>query len=131
MPPKDGTALKPVKLFRREPPREFVEGLLREMGFIGFSDLRWFSRDEIRLEKMDEWLPELEAYYLPCKARRFIHNWTETSVLTIMRHVLHVHGYTLQKEERLYKGAKQMLYQIQPVTSRVDLSGVSLQVDFF
>lgn len=100
------------------------------MGFLGFGDLRWFSRDEISLEGMEEWLPELEAYYLPCKAKRFLHDWVEGSVITVMRHVLHVHDYTLQKEERLYKGVKQTLYQIQPVRASLDLSGVSLEVTF-
>ena len=121
---------KPVKLFRKEPPREFVEGLLRRMGFLGFGDLRWFSRDEIRLDTLEEWLPELESYYLPCKAKRFLYEWADGSVITVMRHILHVHDYTLQKEERLSKGVKQMLYQIQPIRARVDLSGVSLQVSF-
>ena len=121
---------KPIKLFRKEPPREFVEGLLRRMGFLGFGDLRWFSRDEIHTESIEEWLPELEAYYLPCKARRFLHEWTPGSVITVLRHVLHVHDYTLQKEERLYKGSKQMLYQIQPIRASLDLSGASLLVSF-
>lgn len=121
---------KPVKLFRKDPSREFVETLLRHLGFIGLADLRWFSRDEIRTDTIEEWLPELEAYYLPCKARRFLHDWSDGSVITVMRHVLHAHDYTLQKEERLYKGVKQTLYQIQPIRGSVDLSGVSLQVSF-
>ena len=120
----------PVKIFRRPPAREYVEEILRAMGFLGFHDLRWFSRDEIRVDNLDDWLPELESYYLPCKAKRFLHTWSEASVLTVMRHILHVHDYTLQKEERLYKGVKQTLYQIQPIKAQVDLSGVSLQVDF-
>jgi hypothetical protein len=128
MPP--ASSGKPIKMFRKEPSREFVDGILKEFGFLGFHDLRWFSKDEIRLSTIDEWLPTLEAYYLPCKAKRFIHNWTNGSVLTIMRHLLHCHGYTLQKEERLYKGVKQMLYQIQSGHSIQDLSGTSLQVDF-
>jgi hypothetical protein len=44
--------------------------------------------------------------------------------------MLHCHDYTLEKEERLYKGVKQMLYQIQSSHSLQDLSGASLQVDF-
>jgi len=121
---------KPVKIFRKDPPVEFMTRVLKEMGFIGVNDLRWFSKEEIRLGTLDDWLPELESYYLPCKAARFIHAWTDMSILTVMRHILHCHGYTLQKEERLYKGAKTMLYQIQPIQSRMDLSGASLQVDF-
>jgi len=121
---------KPVKLFRKEPSHDFVESLLKEMGFLGFHDLRWFSRDEIRLTTMDNWLPDLESYYLPCKAKRFLHKWSDGTPITILRHILHSHGYDLQKEERLYKGGKTMLYQIQPSQSQLDLSGTILQVDF-
>jgi hypothetical protein len=121
---------KPIKLFRKEPPRDFVESILREMGFLGFHDLRWFSKNEIRLDTLDEWLPLLEAYYIPCKAKRFIHTWSDVSPITILRHILHLHNYSLEKEERLYRGEKTMLYQIQPCQSVLDLSGAILQVDF-
>jgi hypothetical protein len=121
---------KPVKLFRKEPPREFVEEILGHMGFLGFHDLRWFSKDEIRVSTLDEWLPALEAYYLPCKAERFIHRWSSASVVTVLRHILHSHGYHLEKEERLYNGRKTFLYQIQSATAFKDLSGASLEVTF-
>ena len=124
-------ATKPIKLFRKEPSRDIVEYILHEVGLLGFHDLRWFSRDEIKLDTLEIWLPEIESYYLPCKAKRFIHNWSPLSIITILRHLLHVHAYKLEKEERLYKGVKQMIYQIQSVNSSYDLSGTSLQVDFF
>lgn len=123
-------AHKPVKIFRKEPDRPTAEYFLREMGFLGFHDLRWFCKGEIRTETLTDWLPTLESYYIPCKAKRFIHNWTDTTLITILRHILHLYGHTLQKEERLYKGEKTMLYQIQPYKSQVDLSGAILQVDF-
>jgi len=122
---------KPIKLFRNEPTRDVVEYVLRSVGLLGFHDLRWFSRDEIKVDNLEIWLPEIESYYLPCKAKRFIHAWSSHSIITILRHLLHLHGYTLQKEERLYKGVKQMIYQIQSINSFYDLSGASLQVDFF
>ncbi len=121
---------KPIKLFRKEPPKEVVEDVLRQVGLLGLHDLRWFSRDELRLDSLDDWLPTIESYYIPCKASRFIHNWSPITIITILRHLLHAHGYTLQKEERLYKGVKQMLYQIQSQHSFYDLSGVSLEVNF-
>ena len=121
---------KPVKLFRQEPPLAFVEEILGHMGFIGFHDLRWFSKDEIRVATLDDWLPTLEAYYLPCKAERFIHTWGPLSIITVLRHILHSHGYHLQKEERLYNGRKTFLYQIQSATAFKDLSGASLEVTF-
>jgi hypothetical protein len=121
---------KPIKLFRKEPSREFIESVLREMGFLGFHDLRWFSKDEIQLGSMEEWLPLLESYYIPCKAKRFIHRWTDVTPITLLRHILHLYNHRLEKEERLYKGEKTMLYQIQPCRSVHDLSGAILQVDF-
>jgi len=121
---------KPIKLFRNEPSKEVVESVLKSVGLLGFHDLRWFSRDEIKLDSLEMWLPEIESYYLPCKAKRFIHKWSSHSIITILRHLLHLHGFTLQKEERLYKGIKQMIYQIQSINSFYDLSGTSLQVDF-
>jgi predicted ferric reductase len=125
-----GSVRTPIKIFRKEPPREFVEEILRHLGFIGFHDLRWFSKEEARLNTIDEWLPTLESYYLPCKAARFIHKWSPTSIITILRHILHSQGYDLQKEERLYNGHKTMLYQIQSAVSFKDLSGASLEVSF-
>ena len=122
---------KPIKLFRKEPSKELVERILQEVGLLGFHDLRWFSRDEIKLDTLEIWLPEIESYYIPCKAKRFIHNWSPISIITILRHLLHAHEHTLEKEERLYKGVKQMIYQIQSINSHYDLSGASLQVDFF
>ena len=121
---------KPIKMFRKEPPREFVEEILLHMGFIGFHDLRWFARTEIRTSNLEEWLPHLESYYLPCKASRFIHKWSAGSIITVLRHILHSHEYHLQKEERLYNGHKTFLYQIQSTTAFTDLSGASLEVTF-
>ena len=121
---------KPIKIFRQEPARDYVDGILRELGLLGFHDLRWFSLDELSLKTLDDWLPELESYYLPCKAKRFLHEWTPASILTVLRHTLQCHAYHLVKEERLYKGLKQTLYQLQPLNSLTDLSGASLQVDF-
>lgn len=121
------------KLFRREPPRELVDEVLRACGLrAGIADLRWFTRDELVLTGAEEWLMALEPYYLPCKARRFLHaeELSGARAVTVLRHILEPHGYGLVSQERLYAGAKQALYQIQPTNSFKDLSGVSLTVEF-
>jgi hypothetical protein len=122
----------PLKIFRREPPKEFVERILRSVGLIyGFSDLRWFSSQELALETLEEWIFELEAYYLPCKARRFFVEPVDGGrVIVLLRQILKPHGYGLEAVERVYKDTKQTLYQIQPVAWQMDLSGASLTVDF-
>jgi len=119
------------KLFRSLPPRDLVETILRSSGLLGLHDLRWFSKDELKTVEQEEWLPILYPYYLPCKAKRFLHDALDNSrLITILRHVLRPHGYDLSVQERLYRDQKQSLYQIQPIHSFRDLSGVSLEVDF-
>jgi len=119
------------KLFRQIPPKEMIEVILRSLGLLGFHDLRWFSKDELTISQQEEWLPGLYPYYLPCKAKRFLYAEIDNNhIITIMRHILRPHGYDLHVQERLYRDQKQSLYQIQPIHSFKDLSGVSLEVDF-
>ena len=119
------------KLFRLSPPKEFVEDILRNLGLIGLHDLRWFTKEELTLDSQEEWLPLLYPYYLPCKARRFMMDLLDANrLITILRHILRVHGYDLSVEERLYRDEKHSLYQIQPIHSFQDLSGASLEVNF-
>ena len=123
------------QLFRKQPPREFAEDILRLVGLSsGFSDLRWFSAEEIRLDTQEAWLPVLEPYYLPCKARRFFEGRGELDgqrVITLMRHVLSCYGYCIKAQERMYKNKKATLYQIQPVNPFHDIdSKKEIEVSF-
>jgi len=119
------------KLFRKEPSKELVDSILRATGLIGMEDLRWFTKEELSITQYEDWLPQLEPYYLPCKASRFLHGEMDHSkLITIFRHILRPHGYDLHVQERLYKDHKHSLYQIQPDNPYRDLSGTSLTLDF-
>jgi len=119
------------KLFRKEPPKELVEQILRSTGLLGLHDLRWFTKEELVLENHEEWLPLLQPFYLPCKAKRFLDTTLDTNrLITILRHCIRVHGYDLSVQERLYKDKKHSLYQLQPTQSYKDLSGSTLEVSF-
>lgn len=119
------------KLFRKEPPKELVDSILRASGLLGMIDLRWFTRDELVLIGYEEWLPTLEPYYLPCKASRFLYGEMDCAkLITIFRHILRPHGYDLHVQERLYRQHKHTMYQIQPTNPFRDLSGASAFVEF-
>ena len=119
------------KLFRVIPPKDFVETILRAAGLLGLHDLRWFSKDELVATTQDDWLPLLYPDYFPCTAKRFLTDQLDGArLITVMRHILRPHGYDLHVQERLYRDQKQSLYQIQPIHSFRDLSGVSLEVFF-
>ena len=109
----------PKHLFRAVPPKELVEQSLRRCGLLGLHDLRWFSKEELSLEGFEEWLVEVEPYYLPCKARRFFYarrglGAPAELLITVLRHLVSAHDYKLNTQERLYKDVKQTLYQIVP-----------------
>jgi hypothetical protein len=119
------------KLFRKEPPKELVEQILRATGLLGLHDLRWFTKDELVMDTQEEWLPLLHPFYLPCKAKRFLDAALDGNrLITVLRHCIRHHGYDLSVQERLYKEKKHSLYQLQPLKSSKDLSGATLEVTF-
>jgi len=100
-------------MFRKQPPLELVERVLRCCKLNGLDDKRWFSKEDIPLETLDEWLPFVEPYYLPCKAERYLHGTlTQGNVITILRHILKSNDIELKTQERVVNGKKTTLYQV-------------------
>ncbi len=101
------------RMFRKQPPLELVERVLRCCKLNGLDDKRWFSKEDIPLETLDEWLPFVEPYYLPCKAERYLHGTlTQGNVITILRHILKSNDIELKTQERVVNGKKTTLYQV-------------------
>jgi len=119
------------RLFRKIPSEEFVNEILEQLKLQGLQEKRWFTKDELYMETVDEWLPLLEPYYIPCKAKRFLLNITSSRVITILRHILHPLGYDLRTQERMYKLQKTTMYQIYTMNEPIaDLSANEMIVDF-
>jgi hypothetical protein len=118
------------KLFRKPPPLEFVNDILVSLKLQGLSDRRWFTRDELCIDSLDEWLPILEPYYIPCKAKRFLTAVDNSRLITILRHILEPLGYDLKTQEKMYKMQKVTMYQIFTEQKTQDLSMNEMRVDF-
>jgi hypothetical protein len=113
-----------VSLFREKPPIELVGHILRHMGFEnGILDSRSFTKDDLKEETAEEWLPMLEPYYLPCKAKRFLEYLTRDKYVTIIRHLLRIHNFDLRTQERLVGGVKRTHYRIEPQTPSFNSKG--------
>lgn len=122
---------KTNRLFRQLPPRALVEEILTHLKLHGLSESRWFSKDELNLTTLDEWIPLLEPYYLPCKAKRFLTEIDSSRTITIIRHILNPLQYELRTQERMYKLQKMTMYQIYSLhVNTVDLSANRLCVAF-
>ena len=107
------------KLFRTLPPLPLVERVATAFGLTNLEDTTWFSKQSLMLPKLEELLPELEPYYIPCKAKEFIHPpLTQARGLTILRQLFHIHELHLTAAERTCAGVKGMWYQIAPTAVR-------------
>ena len=102
-----------VSMFRKIPPLEVVENVLRTLKLTGLNDKRWFSKEDLPQDSLDEWLPTLQPYYLPCKAERYLSGeMTRSRMITVIRHILKAHEIELKVQERVVSGKKVTLYQV-------------------
>ena len=118
------------KLFRELPPLDVLVLMLNELGFTGLTDTKLFCAEELVLNSIESWVPILEPYYLPCKAKRYFDRIDARRVITIIRHVLPFYGYRLQCYERLHLGKKRTVYQIYPATPHILGQGEEIRVMF-
>jgi len=118
------------KLFRELPPLDTLTTALQELGFTGLTDTKLFCAEELKLDSLSSWAPLLEPYYLPCKAKRYFDHLDSRRVITILRHILPLHGYGLNSYERLHLGKKRTVYQIHAATPRMLGQGEDICVMF-
>lgn len=101
----------PSKIFRTNPPQELVEAFLSCAKLHGLQDSTWFTKSCINLPQLEELLPQLEPYYLPCKAKEYVHTpLTPSRGILILRHILSTCGVRLERSTSSVKGD---WYQIQ------------------
>ena len=111
-------------LFRAKPPIDLVNNILKSMGLdSGITESRAFTKDDLRDDRIEEWLPELESYYIPCKARRFLDSLTRDKFVTVIRHMIRVHNFELRAQEKVFAGVKKTQYRIEPRTPSFSAKG--------
>ena len=77
---------------------------------------------------------ELSVYYLPCKARKYLNGLTEKTIITLLRQLVKLYGYTLNSCEKYNRGVKHIIYPTtltsNPYTVPVqDADGIPTQDD--
>lgn len=106
------------QLFRELPPQDVCERVLHAFGLQSFNDPTYFSRKDLDAIKCVEMMrtlkDDLAQYYLPCKARTYLNDLNNKNVITILRQLCRLYGYSVQSREKYIKGDKFIIYQIIP-----------------
>ena len=102
------------KIFRENPPIDIINEVLACSGLRGINDSTAFSRGSIHVEVMESILPELEPYYVPCKADVYIiPPLTQARGIVIIRQLLKNAKIHLISEERSTNSVKEIWYYIE------------------
>lgn len=113
------------QVLRKVPPIELVEQLFQACSLVNLQDSKWFSKTSVNLLQVELLLPILEPYYIPCKAKEFLHQkLTPIRAITILRHLCKAHDIHLTAAERTCAGVKGTWYQLTPTTAQ------SITIDF-
>lgn len=111
--------MKFLQLFCDIPSEEFLIQLLKCYGVQNLNDFHEFNKGDlvelITVEKLNELIPELILYYLPCKAKIYLNDITEKRAITILAQFLKLFDYKLLREEKIINKKKIIFYRIQKI----------------
>ena len=99
-------------LFRKIPPWAIV---LKVLTMLHISTIfpTTFQRQDILLDESVHAVAELESYYIPCKAKRFLEVTDQSRWVTIFRQILLPHGYCIVSKETTRNSKKAIFYTIE------------------
>jgi hypothetical protein len=106
-------------LFRQIPPWSLVVEILDMLGLSKYPPYT-FQRDEICIDQSIDAVSLLEPYYVPCKAAQFLSHTDKKRWITILRHILECHRWSLIGKETTRNKKKAIIYSIQKVNNTME-----------
>lgn len=103
---------QPDYLFSEIPSLKVVEDWL---GRLKILKGHVFGEEGFNFDTFEEILLEVEPYYYPCKAKKYLHREHKMStILTVLRQLVKPHGLTFRTHERLVYRKKYYEYYLVP-----------------
>ena len=107
------------QLFKNTPSIELASNMVKYIGLKDLQDPRFFSKQDMHcnntVKKIKEnLLAELKKIYIKCKAKSYLTDLDEKSVLTILRQILRVHNLRLISRSKCIRGNRHQQYRILP-----------------
>ena len=111
--------MKYLQLFCEIPSEICLIQLLKCYGVQNMNDTHEFNKGDLielkTVDKLNDFIPELIMYYLPCKAKIYLNDITEKRAITILSQFLKLHDYKLLREEKIINKKKIIFYRIQKI----------------
>lgn len=110
------------QLFQQVPGEEFLKILLNCYGIEDIDDSKEFTKTDLNdiniIAKIEDLIPELVLYYLPCKYEMFLTNITLNKCITILRQILRLYNCHLKKREHVHNKKKSIYYRIERINDK-------------
>lgn len=104
------------QLFKIIPDENIIQDILEAFGLTNLEDTRLFTKSHMieinTVDKINELKDKLTEYYLPCKAKKYLHNLDEKKCITILRQIVKLYHYKCIGLEKSIKGNKTMTYRL-------------------
>lgn len=90
--------------------------LLNCYGLKDLNDKHTFKKNDLiylnTVSKINEIKPIIEKYYLPCKAKIYLHDLNEKKAITLLRQILKLFDYHIESKERNINTKKTIFYTL-------------------
>ena len=104
------------QLFKNKPELNLVIEIIRLFGLENFDDIQLFTKQNMielnTVEKMKDYIPKLQDFYLPCKSKIYLQDLNERKCINILRQLLKQYNHTLISKEKYIKSIKYNFHQI-------------------
>lgn len=98
------------------PDKEFLTRLLLCFGVEYFGHDISFTKEHLikinTIVKVINLVDELTTFYIPCKARLYLHDLTVQKCITILRQILKLHSCYIMSIQKMKFGVKSVYYTI-------------------
>jgi hypothetical protein len=115
-----------MTLFRKAPPWSCILEILSLLNICNEFPTT-FQKTDLRSENFITCSGILEPYYLPCKARLYLDYTDEVRWITILKHILGLHGYIITSLETTRNKKKAIFYTIERANGNLR---TAVSVDF-
>lgn len=104
------------QLFNYRPSLELTNKIIQKFGLNDINDTTEFTfLDMNRLNtttNIKSFENEIRECYIPCKRAKYVSEFTNKSIITILRQFLKIYDYDLTSYEKFIKGTKYLVYKI-------------------